>query len=149
MFRHRLFAAVEIAADAGAVWRILAGFTHYPAWNPFLVRVDGEARSGGRIAARVRLPRGPGMFFAARVLVAEPGRELRWSGGLPLPGLFEGEHRFLIEPAGPGQVRLEQSEDYAGALVRAMRPWLDGDVLRGFEAMNHALKARAENPPLA
>lgn len=147
MFSHKLLTETEIAADPKRVWATLCDFGSYPAWNPFLVRVAGEARPGARIAARVRLRRGPGMIFTAKVLVVEAGRELRWLGRLPVPGIFDGEHLFRIEPIGPGRVRFLQSEDYRGVLVPPMRGWLERDVRPGFEAMNAALKARAELRP--
>jgi hypothetical protein len=144
MLIHRLFAEIDIAADRERVWAVLCDFGSYSDWNPFIVDVGGEARPGTRIAARVRLPRGIGMSFKATVLTAEEGRELRWIGRLPLPGIFEGEHRFLIEPIGPGRVRFAQSEDYKGLLVPLMRGWLERDIRPGFAAMNTALKVRAE-----
>lgn len=144
MFYHQILTEIEIAADPARVWAILGDFASYPAWNPFLVRVRGEARPASRIAARVRLPRGPGMSFNARILTLQAERELRWIGRLPLPGIFDGDHRFLIDSIGPGKVRFEQREDYVGALVPLMRGWLEGDIRRGFEAMNAALKVRAE-----
>jgi hypothetical protein len=144
---HRLFTEIEIAADRERVWAVLCDFGSYRDWNPFIVDVGGVARPGTPIAARVRLPLGIGMSFKATVLTAEEGRELRWIGRLPLPGIFDGEHRFLIDPIGPGRVRFEQSEDYRGVLVPLMRGWLERHIRRGFVAMNAALKLRAERQP--
>jgi hypothetical protein len=50
----------------------------------------------------MRLPGRRPTTFRPRVLEAEPARRLRWLGHLLVPGLFDGEHRFTIEPAGPG-----------------------------------------------
>ena len=35
---------------------------------------------------------------------------------LVVSGIFDGEHRFLIEEAGPGRVRFVQSERFGGIL---------------------------------
>ena len=83
------------------------------------------------------------------VLAAEPGRELRWLGHLLVRGIFDGEHRWLIEEAGPGRVRFTQSERFGGILVPLLWKKLrDGGTAKGFRAMNEALARRvAESPP--
>jgi hypothetical protein len=87
------------------------------------------------------------MRFSPVVLAAHEERELRWLGRFLLPGVFDGEHRFAIEPLGPGKVRFQQSERFSGILVGLLRASLDRDTLRGFEEMNRALKRRVEVPP--
>jgi hypothetical protein len=83
------------------------------------------------------------MTFKPTVLAAEPARELRWLGRLLVPGLFDGEHSFRIEPLPGGRSRFVQSERFSGVLVRPLRKTLDRTLL-GFEQMNGALKAEVE-----
>ena len=85
------------------------------------------------------------MTLRPTVSVADSERELRWNGHLLLPGLLDAEHRFWIEPISNGRVRFHQSERFRGILVPLLREFLDRDTQRGFEEMNAALKARAEN----
>jgi len=87
---------------------------------------------------------GRGMTFRPTVLEADPGRRLRWLGRLLLPGIFDGEHSFDIEPLNAGRVRLVQQEVYRGLLVPLMARSLDRHTLPAFEQMNQALKRRAE-----
>jgi hypothetical protein len=87
------------------------------------------------------------MLFCPTVLVAEPNRELRWLGHLLLPGIFDGEHSFVVEPLGEGHVRFIQRERFKGLLVPFLSKMLDGDISRGFNEMNRALKLRAESAP--
>ncbi|HLE55364.1 MAG TPA: SRPBCC domain-containing protein [Thermoplasmata archaeon] len=61
-----------------------------------------------------------------------------------IPGLFDGEHIFEIEPAGAGRTRFVQREVFRGLLVPVLARSLDRDTKRGFEEMNRALKMRAE-----
>ncbi|HEV8643374.1 MAG TPA: SRPBCC domain-containing protein, partial [Methylomirabilota bacterium] len=63
---------------------------------------------------------------------------------LLIPGIFDGEHRFVIEPLPNGQVRVQQSERCRGVLVPLFRGSLDRDTKRGFQEMNVALKRQAE-----
>ena len=87
---------------------------------------------------------GAAMTFRPTVLVVEPERELRWLGHLLVPGLFDGEHQFEIHSLGPGRVRFVQQERFTGVLVPLFARNLDAHTLPGFNAMNAALKARAE-----
>jgi hypothetical protein len=134
---------IEIAAPPEEVWRVLTDFAAYPEWNPFVTRVSGELRVGGRLEIFVQVPEGRGMKFTPEVLWAEPARELRWVGTLPVPGLFNGEHFFRLEPAGPGRTRFHHGERFSGLMIPFM-----GGVLkkthRGYLLMNEALKARVE-----
>jgi len=75
---------------------------------------------------------------------AEPNQELRWLGRLILPGIFDGEHIFSIQPLDEQHVRFTQREIYTGWLVPLLAHGLDTDTRRGFEEMNQALKLRAE-----
>ncbi len=71
-------AAVETGTDIAAppwrVWRLLTDFDAYPAWNPFLTRVEGRPEEGARLRVRVEAPgRGPGAtheaFFMNRLVL--------------------------------------------------------------------------------
>jgi hypothetical protein len=138
---------IEINAPAKTVWRVLTDFAAYPDWNPFVRRVEGEVRVGARLHVDIQPSGGKGMSFRPTVLVADPNRELRWLGRLWLPGLFDGEHSFSIEPLVEGQVRFVQRERFGGLLVPFLSKMLDRDIRRGFEEMNRALKLRAESAP--
>ena len=57
------------------------------------------------------------MGFQPTVVVFNPNMELRWIGHLLMPGIFDGEHRFAIEPIGAERVRFVQEERFTGLLV--------------------------------
>lgn len=135
---------VEVDAGEQRVWDVLTDFDRYEDWNPFMIRAAGRAAAGNRLTITMRPEGGRGVRMRPRVLEAEPGRRLRWLGRLGVPGLFDGEHVFTIEPLGPGRVRLVNHERFRGVLV----PLLRGVIARtevGFDQMNHALKERAES----
>jgi hypothetical protein len=134
---------IDIDAAPEAVWGELADTDAYPGWNPFVRRLDGRLEQGARLDVEIEPPGGRAMTFKPTVLEARPGRELRWLGRLLLPGLFDGEHSFEIEPLAPGRSRLTQAERFSGLLVRPFAGTLE-KTERGFEAMNKALKARIE-----
>jgi hypothetical protein len=139
----RIETSIAIDASADRVWRVLVDFPSYPQWNPFIKSIDGEAAAGNQLTVRLQAPGGMAMTFRPRVLAASPGRELRWVGRLLVPGLFDGEHRFVIERTGADSCRLTQGETFTGILVglfgRNLRATADG-----FDQMNQALKVRVE-----
>jgi hypothetical protein len=134
---------IEFDGTPDEVWAVLTAFAAYPAWNPFLPRIEGELRPGARLSVRFQPVDERGMTIKPTVRAVEPGRELRWLGHLLVPGIFDGEHRFRIEDAGPGRVRFVQSERYGGVLVPLMWKRLStGGTAKGFRAMNEALARR-------
>lgn len=84
--------------------------------------------------------------FRPTVLVARAGQELRWRGRVLLPRLFDAEHYFLLRPEGTATIFTQ------GEHVRGVALWFFdvAELVPGFQAMNAALKARAErNEPRA
>ena len=142
-----LHSQIEINASAERVWRLLTDFASYPQWNPFIRTISGQLAPGERLQARIEPPGGRGMTFKPKVLNAEPNRELRWLGHLLIPGLFDGEHSFTIQPLEDERVRFIQREAFKGLLVPLFARSLETSTQRGFEEMNHALKERAEATP--
>lgn len=135
---------IRIAAPRETVWDVLLGFADYPRWNPFIRQILGEPRAGARLALSIQTPGGRRMTFRPTVTLFEPGRELRWVGRLGVPGVFDGEHRFLVERISDDAARLVHEERFNGALVPFVWARLAPRTLRGFEQMNAALKQVAE-----
>ena len=135
---------IEIEASAERVWQLLTDFADFPHWNPFIRRASGNPKLGQRLEVNIQPSGANGMTFRPTVLRAEPNRELRWIGHLLIPGLFDGEHIFTIEPLGANRVRFVQREIFRGLLVPLFAKGLDTDTQRGFGEMNQALKVQAE-----
>ena len=133
---------VVINASSSKVWQVLTDFEAYPQWNPFIRQMSGSARPGGQLTIGLNLS-GSTITIQPTVLVVQPERELRWIGRLFIPGVFDGEHSFIIEPQGASQVHFVQSETFNGVLVPFSGTILS-DTERGFQEMNLALKKRAE-----
>ncbi len=135
---------IEINATPERVWEELTDFDQFEQWNPFIRCISGKPQAGERLDVFLEPPGGKGMTFHPKVLRAEPGREFRWVGHLFVPGLFDGEHIFEIEPLGEDRVRLVQREQFRGILAPLLLRSIGTSTRRGFEAMNEALKERAE-----
>jgi hypothetical protein len=62
-----------------------------------------------------------------------PAGRLRWLGHVLLPGLFDGDHSFAIEPLGDRRVRVTQQEQFRGMLVPLAPTSLDRRTLLGLQ----------------
>ena len=140
----RLRTRIDIDATPERVWRVLTDFDAYAQWNPFMTRAAGTPAQGERLTIQMQPEGGRAMTFRPTVLEAVPQRRLRWLGHLLVPGIFDGEHSFTIEPLDDGRVRLVQQEEFRGVLVPLLAKSLDRRTLPAFERMNQALKQRAE-----
>jgi hypothetical protein len=124
------------------VWRVVSNSAAYSAWNPFITRVDGEFKQGKTI--RIVLGTGPdSMTFKPTVLVVHPEQELCWRGSVWIRGLFDGTHCIHLT-AVTGGTRLEQTESFSGLLVGRLTKDVIEETQRNFQAMNIAVKQRAE-----
>lgn len=141
---RELFTEIEISAPPESVWRILVDFNQFPAWNPFIRKIEGELKEGSRLKVRIEAPGSSGMTFKPVLKKVVLNRELRWLGHLIIPGLFDGEHAFEIFSLDDRKVRFVQRETFRGLLVPIIWKSLKDPTKQGFEDMNAALKQRAE-----
>ena len=135
---------VEIAAPASVVWEELTVGTAYPEWNPFVKRLSGDMEVGNHLDVTIQPEGNAPMDFTPEVLVADKDSEFRWVGKLGFRGVFDGEHYFILEETDQGTTILHHGENFRGILAYPLIALIGADTLSGFEAMNQALKARAE-----
>jgi hypothetical protein len=141
---HRIETQIEINASAERVWSLLMDFPSYPRWNPFIRSIEGNPMVGQSLNVLIQPPGSKAMRFRPTVLKVEPNREFPWKGKLLVPGLFDGEHYFKLEPKPGGGLVFRQGEVFSGLLVPLLRRSLDGATRQGFIAMNEALRREAE-----
>jgi hypothetical protein len=144
-------ATATIEAPPEVVWAVMLDLDAYPAWNPFVVRVDGPpgrpAAVGDELVLHVRWASGRGVTTSERITRLEPpaaGRagtlEYDFGGPLATLGLVRGRRLQQVEAAAAGST-YRTSERLHGLLAFAAPI---GRVQDGFERHAAALKARAE-----
>jgi len=135
---------IAIKASAAAIWNVLLDFDHYPEWNPFIKSISGKRKTGSQLTVFLQPPGEKGMTFKPTVLESKPHQEFRWLGKLWRGFLFNGEHYFLLQDMGNGTTNFIHGEKFTGILVGMLGGMLK-NTKNGFEAMNEALKQRAES----
>lgn len=140
---HQIRTEAIIPADPNRVWAVLADFHGYREWNPLNLEAQGQAKTGtkAKMVFRNLAAGGQGVIRqTVRIVAAEPGRELAWSGHVPL--LFAGRHGFLLSPHAGGTHLLHT--EVLGGLLPAT--WSKAKIARDFtpayEAVNVALARR-------
>jgi hypothetical protein len=78
------------------------------------------------------------------VIEYEPERTIRWTGGLPIPGLYRIEHWFRVEPLDENTSRVIHGEVHRGLLVGFVLKPFGNDFERYYRNTNAALKVLAE-----
>lgn len=141
---HELHTQVDVDATPETVWSVLTDLDRYAEWNPFIVEARGTVAVGDELVNRMQAPGGKAMTIKPVVTAVEPAQTFEWLGSVGFPGVFDGRHRFDLEATSTGSTRIIHSEQFDGVLVRFMRKTLDTQTRAGFEAMNIALKSRAE-----
>lgn len=136
--------AVVIDGSLSDVWSVLGDPDRFPEWNPLIKELKGDFRRGGRIHVVLDIP-GEGLRTYDAILKGyEVEHEYIWEYDFPIPRLFTGKHKLIIDPAPGGGVRLRHEEEFRGLLVGPLTASYLEKKRRGFEAMNKALKARVE-----
>jgi hypothetical protein len=138
----KVSATTWIDAAPMKVWAILTDLSRYQEWNPLFREAAGDIAVGRRIFLRSYPAGGRPMTLRPTFTAATAGTELGWAARLP--GIMAGEHRFELRP-GNGGTLVVQSETFRGLLVPFSGKALDR-AETSFQALNGALKARAESP---
>jgi hypothetical protein len=120
---------IWINSSPQQVWQVLTATADYPSWN--VIEFTEGAGSDS-------------MTFHPKILSVRAAQELRWKGNVLVPGLFDGEHRFLLEKQGD-KTHLIQSEEFTGLLAGKLTQGVIRETSDQMKAMNVALKQRSES----
>jgi hypothetical protein len=137
----------ESTASAEELWAVLMDWRSYPAWNPTVVALEGEAALGTSLSASVATGSGRVMKFRPVVVEFEAGRKFAWQGKVILPQLLSAHHSFEVLPHGGGATFVH-SEEFRGLLLPLLGSMLR-DTERTQAAMNQALVAEVERRRLS
>lgn len=140
----KIESSIIINAPVEKVWQILTDFIGYPDWNPFISKIEGSPVEGSKLKNTMNLEQMKPQVFTPTILKVENQKEFRWLGHMFFKGLFDGEHYFLLKNAGLKKTELIHGEHFSGILAWPILKMISRQTANGFEAMNKALKQKAE-----
>jgi hypothetical protein len=135
---------IDIRASSEKAWQVLTDFNNFPQWNPFISQINGDPKVGTKLKIQLQTLSGKSRTYRPTVTKVEPNRELRWSGKSFVPGIFNGERIFTIEPLNTNHIRFIHREVFTGVGVALAGHRLDKDIYQSFLKMNNAFKEKVE-----
>lgn len=136
---------VEIDAPAAVVWDVLVDYERYPEWNPYTVAGVTTLEIGAPIDLTLPHYDGSDELFRTRefIRIVEPPHHLCYDSGDEVPGVLGVRDQWITE-LGPERCSYYTTDAMSGPLAE-LATELTGDWIKnGFDAVAHALKARAE-----
>jgi hypothetical protein len=137
--------STEINALPSTIWSICIDTGRYREWNPYIREIAGKLEPNARVRVTMSLSAGRKPFVVVpRVTALCAPHHIQWKGHTFIPGLFDAEHNFIIEPTSSTSVQFIQKEQFTGILLPFLWPSLRILLHEQFQKMNDALKQRAE-----
>lgn len=136
---------VTIDAPAELVWEVMVDYARYPEWNPYTVAVETTLEIGDPIDLTLPNPDGSDGTFVNRefIRVVDPPHHLRYDTGDELEGIFAWRDQW-IDSLGPERCTYRTTDTFTGEHAELVIETTGAWVKEGFDAVAHALKARAE-----
>ena len=136
--KNEIVTEALLPAKPEQVWQVLTDGAQYSDWNPFIVNVEGRFEKGEKLTNTMKPQPNKQMVFTPEVIKAKVNEELRWFGRVAIPGVFDGEHYFILETH-QGQTRFIHGEKFSGFALWFINT---DQYLENFKAMNIALSNR-------
>lgn len=134
---------IGIGAPIERVWQILTDYQRYAHWNPFYVRVTGEARTGADIRVTSRWA-GRDEPLVQTVTVGQCAPfQMEWHSGADDRTAFAQHHSFTLDQQGAETI-LRNGAHFTGTIAANILATHRDPLIAHLEKMNAALKACAE-----
>lgn len=142
---YQIYTTINIKASLETIWQILMDTESYSDWNPFIEKTSGAFSKGKMLEVVLTPPESKKMTFKPIVTELIVNQSLHWKGKLWVTGIFDGEHCFELEKISESETRFHHFENFNGLMVPFLKGMLNDNTRRGFEALNLAMKERAES----
>src|SRR5260370_19260101 len=133
--------AIDVNAPPAEVGGVLGALSGYPEWNPVFREAVGTVAVGNTLTMKAYLPGRRPMSIKVKVVSADPGKEIRWTGGMT--GLISGDHSFVLSAIDGGGTHVDHREVFSGLLSGVGGKIFDS-AQAGYRDLNEALKKHIE-----
>jgi hypothetical protein len=138
---------IEIAAPPAKVWSILSKIDEWKEWSPVIVDGSGDASLGSKLSITMCGKDGkegkPGPTYEPVITVLEAPKKLHWRATMMAGFVFTNGKVLVLEDTATG-TRLIHKETFSGLMVPMMWGQMESGVPPMLNAMNEALKSKAE-----
>ena len=134
---------IGIRAPAETIWEILYDLEGWKDWNPLYTEAHGVIRIGGQLSLILALEGEAPREIKPVVLEWVPNDQIHWR--LKMMGGLVSTTRFLeLEQLDTASTIFSNGELIGGLMGPSVARRMGRKLYRGFQAMNEALKERAE-----
>ena len=133
---------IGVAASPEMVWEVIADFERWSEWNSLHPEVRGVIAIGGRLEVAEVLDGEPGRLHQVVIPDWTPEIQLIWANRRAF--LSTSTRYFEIEQLADNAGLLANGEIFSGLRGEAWAKQRRAAFKAGFEAVNEAIKARAE-----
>ncbi|NND65960.1 MAG: SRPBCC domain-containing protein [Halioglobus sp.] len=134
---------IDLPASQQESWNVLTDFERYPAWNPYLTKIEGVLAPGEHLSVTLTTANFDEPLTVHPTVggVAAPV-QFYWQGRVGFPGIYDTRHVFALEKKGDAVTTLHHYEEFRGLLAVLMpnREERLPRTLAAFNAMNAALQ---------
>ncbi|MBL8770013.1 MAG: SRPBCC domain-containing protein [Phenylobacterium sp.] len=134
---------IGIQAPAEVIWDIVYDIDRWHEWNPTYTRAAGAVRIGEILTLTLELPGQAAQEIRPKVLEWVPGEQLHWQLSM-MGGMIRTLRYLEISPLHETGCIVDNGEIFGGLMGPSLGKRVGRSVRQGFQAMNQALKARAE-----
>lgn len=135
---------IGVQAPAETIWEILYDLERWHEWNPLYPLAHGVIRIGSQLDLTLALEGEPPQQIKPVILEWVPNDQIHWR--LKMLGGLVSTTRFLeLEQLDTASTIFSNGELIGGLLGPTVARRMGRKIYRGFQAMNEALKARAED----
>jgi hypothetical protein len=133
---------IGIQAPAELIWEVIFDLRRWHEWNPTYTQAEGQVRIGEVLTLTLALPGQSPQVIRPRVLDWVPNEQLHWQLSM-MGGLIKTLRYIEISRLETGCI-VDNGEIFGGFMGPSLGKRMGRTVRRGFQAMNEALKERAE-----
>ena len=138
---------IEIAAPRSKVWSILTDFDKWQEWSPTVQNSGGSGAVGAKLSMTMCGKEGkegkPGPRYAPEITIFDEPKKLQWTATMMAGFVFTNGKIVELEETSSG-TRLVHIETFSGLMVPMMWKHMETGVPPMLDAMNKALKDKAE-----
>lgn len=134
---------IGIQAPAEVIWAIVYDLERWREWNPTYTEASGQVKIGETLTLTLALPDQPPQVIQPKVIDWVPNEQLHWRLSF-MGGLIKTLRYMEITAVSEHGCIVDNGEIFGGLMGPSLGKRMGRVVRRGFQAMNAALKTRAE-----
>ena len=136
---------LDINAPIDTVWQVIANFSEYSQWNPFIVGCSCDLQVGNTIEMKVSMKEGGTPLTQTEYITeVEPGKHFAYVSPKRPTFLLRSYRSHTLTALNTGKTLYQSHFELHGWLSPLIKLFVGKSLLRGFDGMSKAIVRRSE-----